>query len=160
MRAQEYVVNGLKDLKLRRELMAKHDYRWDILCCIVANRGTAAESDEKLGRLAPQVAKPYAPIKQEVAEFRFENYCRNDSRNNNDTFYKNSDLEVIVGLEIIIVATVVISMAEDLTVGIEVVMMVINVTVAKCDIIAEICITAVVMTATHYRPRSLKPYIQ
>ena len=121
MMAQEFVVNGLKDLKLRPELMAKHYQTWDILCSIAANRGTAAESDEKLGRLAPQVSKPSAPIKQEVAEFRFENYRRNDSRNNNDTFYESRDLEVIVGLEIIIVATVVISMADDLTVVIEVV---------------------------------------
>ena len=89
--AQVFVVNGLKDLKLRRELMAKHDLTWDILCSIVANRGTAAESDEKLERPAPQVAKPSVAIKQEVAEARFENYRRDGSRSRYDRFYDSRD---------------------------------------------------------------------
>ena len=56
--AQVIVVNGLKDVKLRRELMAKRDLDWDKLCSILSCRGTAAESDQKLERPAPQAQIP------------------------------------------------------------------------------------------------------
>lgn len=89
--AQVIVVNGLQDLNLRRELMAKHDLNWESLCTILTSRGTAAESDEKLERPAPQV-RPQAssvPIKQEVAEARFDGYRRDGNRY--DRFYDNRD---------------------------------------------------------------------
>ena len=91
--AQVIVVNGLQDLKLRRELMAQHDLTWENLCTILSCRGTAAESDEKLERPAPQVRPPVpsVPIKQEVAETRFEGYRRDGSRSRYDKFYDNRD---------------------------------------------------------------------
>ena len=77
--AQIIVVNGLQDLKLRRELMAKNDLDWESLCSILSCRGTAAESDQKLERTS--IIVPAVPIKQEVAEARYDSkYSHRDSR--------------------------------------------------------------------------------
>ena len=46
--AQVVVVNGLKDLQLRLELMAMHDLNWEKLCRILSSRSSAAESEVKL----------------------------------------------------------------------------------------------------------------
>ena len=88
--AQVTVVNGLQDLKLRRELMAKHDLDWESLTTILSCRGTATESELKLERPTPQALRPNIPIKQEVAEARFDDHRRNDSRSRYDRFYNGS----------------------------------------------------------------------
>ena len=86
--AQVIVVNGLQDLNLRRELMAKHDLTWETLSTILTCRGAAQESTEKLERPAPEY-RPVStiPIKQEVGETRFTGYHRDDSRSRYDKHY-------------------------------------------------------------------------
>ena len=44
------VVNGIRDDKLRKELMAKENLKWDQLCKIISTRGTAEDSNAKLDR--------------------------------------------------------------------------------------------------------------
>lgn len=46
--AQVIVVNGLRDLQLQRELMAKHDSDWDKIVQDLQCRGTAEESVQKV----------------------------------------------------------------------------------------------------------------
>lgn len=43
-------VNGLQDLSLRNELMAKHDLRWETLSDILRSRSNAKEASDRLGR--------------------------------------------------------------------------------------------------------------
>ena len=69
------VVNGLRDTKLRRELMAKENLTWNLLCKILTARGSADESSVKLDRPVNQQESLISPenIKQEVAFSRFGN---------------------------------------------------------------------------------------
>ena len=46
--AQVIIVNGLRALKLRRELMAKHDLDWDKIVQDLQCHGTAEESVRKV----------------------------------------------------------------------------------------------------------------
>ena len=77
--AQVIAVNGLKDLTLRRELMAKDDLDWDSLCRILSWRGTAAETDKKLEQPNSQVQDP---ITQKVA-YSHSDKRQPDSRDTN-----------------------------------------------------------------------------
>mgnify|MGYP001803734817 FL=1 len=71
---QVIVVNGLKDVKLGREFIAKTISIGISLCSILFGHGTAAESDQKRNFPAHQaeIPAPSLLIKQEVAEGRFE----------------------------------------------------------------------------------------
>ena len=74
--AQVVVVNGLKDLQLRLELMAMHDLNWEKLCRILSSRSSAAESELKLDR-PTQVPNP---VKQEVASSHSSHYHQSKNR--------------------------------------------------------------------------------
>lgn len=69
-------VNGMRDLKLRKELMAKRDLNWEILNEILTSRSRAEESQEKLGKPPNNEVE----IKKEVAETRLESQKGYDKR--------------------------------------------------------------------------------
>lgn len=60
-------VNGLKDHRVRKEVMAKREITWARLTEILTSRSRAEESEEKLGRPSSQNE---IEIKREVAETR------------------------------------------------------------------------------------------
>ena len=76
------VVNDLRDTKLRRELMAKGNLTWNLLCKILTARGSAEESSLKLDRPVNQQESSILPEKnkKDVAFSRFghSNYERRD----------------------------------------------------------------------------------
>ena len=73
------VVNGIRDAKLRKELMAKENLKWATLCKIVTARGSADDSSAKLDRPPSQRESliPAENIKQEVAYSRYRSNSRN-----------------------------------------------------------------------------------
>ena len=91
------VVNGLRDVKLRTELMSREELSWEKLASILTSRGSAAESNAKLEK--PLDQSTFIPkIKQEVAESRlshqnFDNRSRYDqyqqSRNRSNSRDRN-----------------------------------------------------------------------
>ena len=80
------VVNGLRDTKLRRELMAKENLTWNLLCKILTARGSAEDSSAKLDRTISQKDSLIPPenIKQEVASSRFGNSNLRSHRDSRD----------------------------------------------------------------------------
>ena len=75
------VVNGLRDTKLRRELMAKDNLNWELLCKILTARSSADDSNNKLDKPINQRDTLISPdnIKQEVSYSRFRDHSRNRS---------------------------------------------------------------------------------
>ena len=82
--AQVIVVNGLRDLQLRRELMAKNDLDWEKLCRILQCRGTAEESLQKL-EISTQSP---VHIKKEVAFSHSDNYKSEHRRSKSRRCYQ------------------------------------------------------------------------
>ena len=143
--AQVTVVNGLQDLKLRRELMAKHDLDWESLTTILSCRGTATESELKLARPISQALRPNIPIKQEVAEARFDDHRRNDSQSRYDRFYNGSrERETRVNL---VVTTVIIAAAVGLEV-LEVLVLVVMVVAGGLIVVIEAMTVVTVVIVT------------
>ena len=86
------VVNGIRDTKLRKELMAKENLKWNALCKIIATRGTADDSSAKLDKPPTQRESLISPenIKQEVSYSRFRSNSRSRFRSNSRSRFRSN----------------------------------------------------------------------
>ena len=86
------VVNGIRDTKLRKELMAKENLKWNALCKIIATRGTADDSSAKLDKPPTQRESLISPenIKQEVAYSRFRGHSPSRFRSNSRSRFRSN----------------------------------------------------------------------